>query len=71
MTNNWNNCLWGIVGREKNSNQRFKSLDYQEGVFVDLIFYQTLWDNKEHVDSLVVDLNKDNPNYEFKTIKRG
>ena len=61
---------YGIMARLKGM-KRFAPLDYGNGVTVTNVIYQTLWDDRKHVEELVDNLNKDNPNYEFKLIDRG
>lgn len=62
--------FYGIMGREKGKG-RFKPFDYQAGRFVTNVIYQTMWGDKQHVQKLVDAMNKQNPGYEFKVVKRG
>jgi len=60
---------YAIMGREKGKG-KFKAFDYSEGKFVVNVFNQTMWPDKSHVQKLVDFMNKENPEYEFKVIKR-
>lgn len=60
-----------IQGKLK-TEKRFKTYDYRQGVFVNNIIRGTLWDDEQkgHVQELVDYMNKENPEYIFKIIKR-
>ena len=60
---------YGIMGKEK-SKGKFKPFDYANGNFVTNIVYQTMWPDKAYVQKLVDYMNKENPEYEFKVVKR-
>ena len=64
-----NEVFYGIMGREKGKG-RMKPFDYENGRFVTNVIHQTIWGDKRHVEKLVDEMNKMNPDYEFEVKKR-
>lgn len=56
---------YGIMGKRRNTKQ-FRPFEYKSGKFAINRIYQTLWTDKDYVQSLVDYLNKHNQEFTFK-----